>query len=48
MRSMKASFFLLALKLCHSDFVRMRENDTGEWNGPDILGTDVVAFLGRR
>src|SRR5206468_9962532 len=29
-------------------FVRMRENDTGEWNGPNILGTDVVAFLGRR
>ena len=26
----------------------MRENDTGEGDRPDILGADVVAFLGRR
>src|SRR6266404_5017229 len=40
--------FFVGLEALPFGFVRMRENDTGEWNGPDILGTDVVAFLGRR
>ena len=48
MRSMKASLFLLDLKLCHSDFVRVREDDAGERDRADILGADIVAFLRRR
>ena len=48
MRSMKASLFLLALEALPFGLVRVREDDAGERDGADILGADVVAFLGRR
>ena len=48
MRSMKASLFLLDLKLCHSASFECARTMPGEGDRPDILGADIIAFLGRR
>ena len=45
---MKASLFLLALKVCHSASLECARMMPENGNGADILGADVVALLRRR